>query len=118
TARDLEKGSFDLGALVDALPRSGDKTFLIILDACRDNPFGTAFRPDRKGLSAFDAPLNTLIAFSTAPGGVASDGLGGHGLYTENLIRELSVTGARLEDAFKRVRADVSVGARGAQIPL
>ena len=115
--RDLEARSFDLGALVNALPRSGDKTFLIILDACRDNPFGGAFHPDRKGLSAFDAPLSTLIAFSTAPGGVASDGAGRHGLYTENLIRELSVVGARLEDAFKRVRANVSIASRGAQIP-
>jgi len=96
SVRDLEARSFDLGALVNALPRSADKTFLIILDACRDNPFGRAFHVDRKGLSAFDAPLSTLIAFSTAPGGVASDGAGGHGLYTENLIRELSAKGARI----------------------
>jgi len=117
SVHDLEVRSFDLGALVNALPRSNDKTFLIILDACRDNPFGRAFHVDRKGLSAFDAPLSTLIAFSTAPGGVASDGAGGHGLYTENLIRELSAKGARIEDAFKRVRANVSMASRGAQIP-
>jgi len=117
SAAELKKGTFDLGTVVEALPKSRDKVFVIILDACRDNPFGSAFRPDRQGLSPFDAPVSTLIAFSTSPGGVASDGAGNNGLYTENLARELRVKGLRIEDVFKRVRANVSVASRGAQIP-
>jgi Caspase domain len=114
---DLRKQTFDLGVLLDVLPKSPDKTFVVILDACRDNPFGDTFLTERKGLSQFDAPLSTLIAFSTSPGSVASDGTGGNGLYTENLARELRVGGLRIEDVFKRVRANVSVASRGLQIP-
>lgn len=114
---DLQRQAFDLGDVLAALPRAGGKSFLIILDACRDNPFGASFVPDRKGLAPFDAPVGTLIAFSTSPGSVASDGAGGNGLYTENLVRELAIHGAPLEDAFKRVRVNVSLASRGAQVP-
>jgi uncharacterized caspase-like protein len=116
--KELGKRSFDLGMLLDVLPKARDKTFVIILDACRDNPFGDSFRPERKGLSQFDAPVGSLIAFSTSPGSVAADaGSGRNGLYTENLARELRVKGLRIEDVFKRVRVNVSLASRGAQIP-
>jgi uncharacterized caspase-like protein len=114
---DLRRHTFDLGALLDVLPKSSDKAFVVILDACRDNPFGEALFTESKGLSQFDAPLSTLIAFSTSPGSVASDGTGHNGLYTENLARELRVGGVRIEDVFKRVRANVSLASRGLQIP-
>ena len=115
---DLRRKAFDLGSVVDALPNDPrDKSFVIILDACRDNPFGPDFKPARGGLSQFDAPLGTLIAFSTSPGGLASDGSGANGLYTENLARELQVQGVRIEEVFKRVRANVSIASRGRQIP-
>jgi hypothetical protein len=115
---DLRRKAFDLGSVLDALPKKpGDKSFVIILDACRDNPFGADFKPPRGGLSQFDAPLSTLIAFSTSPGSLASDGSGANGLYTENLARELKVQGLRIEEVFKRVRANVSIASRGLQIP-
>ena len=116
-AAELRTQTFDLGAVLDVLPKSRDKVFVIILDACRDNPFGPSFHPERQGLSQFDAPLSTIIAFSTSPGSVASDGAGANGLYTENLARELKVKGLRIEDVFKRVRANVSVASLGRQIP-
>jgi len=114
---DLPKQGLDLGDILGVLPRGGGKTFIIILDACRDNPFGESLSIERKGLTPFDAPAGTLIAFSTSPGSVASDGTGANGLYTENLVRELAVHGLRLEDVFKRVRVNVSLASRGAQIP-
>jgi caspase domain-containing protein len=117
SAVDLKAKTFDLAALLAALPKAGDRTFVVILDACRDNPFGASFHPDRPGLSQFDAPLSTLIAFSTSPGSLASDGAGANGLYTENLARELKVPGLRIEDVFKRVRANVSTASRGLQVP-
>ena len=115
---DLRRKAFDMGTVLDALPKNpAGKSFVIILDACRDNPFGADFRPPRGGLSPFDAPLSTLIAFSTSPGSLASDGSGANGLYTENLARELKVPGLRIEEVFKRVRANVSIASRGLQIP-
>jgi hypothetical protein len=115
---DIRAQGVDLAQLLSRLARVKDKTFLIILDACRDNPFGSGYRPENKGLSQFDAPPGSLIAFATSPGGVAIDGLGGkHGLYSQHLIRELSVKGARVEDALKRTRLNVRLDSKGMQVP-
>ena len=117
SAKELGARCFDLGVLLEELSKTRDKTFVLILDACRDKPLGTSFRPEQRGLSPFDAPAGTVLAFSTAPGAVASDGPGKHGLYTESLVREFSVRGVRIEDAFKRVRLNVRLASGGVQIP-
>jgi len=116
-ASEVESRCVNLGVLLEQLGRARGKTSVIILDACRDNPFGPGYRPEQRGLSQFDAPPGSLLAFSTAPGQVASDGGGKNGLYTENLSKELSVRGARIEDAFKRVRLNVRIASRGEQVP-
>ncbi len=113
----LRQTCIDLNELLGQLGKSKDKTFIIMLDACRNNPFGSSYQPEQKGLSQFDAPVGSLLAYATAPGNVASDGSGQNGLYTENLVRELSVRGVRIEDALKRVRLNVRLASRGAQIP-
>src|SRR5262245_52779893 len=117
SAKELGARCFDLGVLLEQLAKTRDRVFMVILDACRDKPLGSAFRPEQRGLSPFDAPAGTVLAFSTAPGAVASDGPGRHGLYTENLVRELSVQGVRIEDGFKRVRLSVRLASGGVQIP-
>ncbi len=117
SAKELGLRCFDLGVLLEELSKTRDKVFVLILDACRDKPLGTSFQPEQRGLSPFDAPAGTVLAFSTAPGAVASDGPGKHGLYTESLLRELSVRGVRIEDAFKRVRLNVRLASGGRQIP-
>ncbi len=114
---DMKQRCVDLSLLLGQLSAAKDKTFVIILDACRNNPFGSAYRPEQKGLSQFDAPVGSLLAYATAPGNVASDGDGQNGLYTENLVRELSQRGTRIEDALKRVRLNVRLASHGAQIP-
>ncbi|MCF8199202.1 MAG: caspase family protein [Sulfuritalea sp.] len=113
----IKQRCIDLGLLLGQLSAAKDKTFIVILDACRNNPFGTVYRPERKGLSQFDAPVGSLLAYATAPGSVASDGEGGNGLYTENLVRELGKRGTRIEDALKRVRLNVRLASNGEQIP-
>lgn len=113
----IKERCVDLGAVLGKLKGGRDKTFIIILDACRNDPFGGRFRPERKGLSQFDAPAGSLLAYSTSPGNVASDGSGKNGLYTEHLVRELSVPGTRLEDALKRVRLNVRLQSKGEQVP-
>ncbi|MDP1683547.1 MAG: caspase family protein, partial [Burkholderiales bacterium] len=101
-ADQLKQRCVDLGMLLGQLGKAKDKTFIIILDACRNNPFGRVYRPQQKGLSQFDAPVGSPLAYATSPGNVASDGSGKNGLYTENLIRELSQRNTRIEDALKR----------------
>ncbi|MDP2828017.1 MAG: caspase family protein [Sulfuricellaceae bacterium] len=117
TAEQLKQRCVDLGLLLGKLGAARDKTFVIILDACRNNPFGDSYRPEQKGLSQFDAPVGSLLAYATSPGNIASDGSGKHGLYTENLVRELSVRGTRIEDGLKRVRLNVRLQSLGKQIP-
>ena len=120
TAADLPAQCLDLASLLTGLAQAKGRTFVIVLDACRDNPFGGAFRPAQKGLSQFDAPPSSLLAFSTAPGSVAADAIGSggqSGLYAEHLVRELGAPATRLEDALKRVRLAVRIASKGAQVP-
>jgi uncharacterized caspase-like protein len=114
---DMKQRCVDLNLLLGQLNNAKDKTFVVILDACRNNPFGRSYRPEQKGLSQFDAPVGSLLAYATSPGNVASDGDGQNGLYTENLVRELSRRNTRIEDAFKRVRLNVRLASGGEQIP-
>jgi hypothetical protein len=117
TEDQLRQNCVDLGLLLGQFAASKDKTFIVILDACRDNPFGNAFVPQQKGLAQFDAPAGSLLAYATSPGKGAEDGSGKNGLYTESLLRELSRRDTRIEDALKRVRLNVRLASQGKQVP-
>lgn len=114
---DLPRQTLELNTLLQALKKAANPMNVIILDACRDNPFGTGVPLEQKGLSQFDAPNGSLLSYATAPGNTASDGEGANGLFTENLLREMRVSGAKLEDVFKRVRLKVRLKSKGQQIP-
>jgi hypothetical protein len=117
TIGDVQKQAAEVNALMEGLTKAGNPMNVIILDACRDNPFGNLKGVDHKGLSQMDAPNNTIISYATAPGNVASDGDGANGLYTENFLKEIKVPDAKVEDVFKRVRLNVRVKSKGAQVP-
>ena len=114
---DMKAKTVDLGALLNGLTKAHNAMNVIILDACRDNPFGTKVPIEQKGLSQFDAPPGSLIAYATSPGNTAGDGEGVNGLYTENLLREIATPNAKIEDVLKRVRLNVRKKSQGAQIP-
>ncbi|MDB5796175.1 MAG: hypothetical protein JWP36_77 [Paucimonas sp.] len=114
---DVAKQGVDVGGLMESLGKASNAMNMVILDACRENPFGKDSGPEHKGLSQMDAPPSTLLAYATSPGNVASDGTGAHGLYTENLLREIRVKDAKIEDVFKRVRLAVRRKSNGEQIP-
>lgn len=117
TAEDIKKKTVDVSELLAYMEEAKGRSFLVILDACRDDPFAGNYKPSARGLSQFDAPVGSMLAFATSPGNVAMDGEGENGLYTSNLLREFAVRGARLEDAFKRVRLGVRLASNGRQIP-
>lgn len=117
TKADIQANAVDLGLLLNGLAQARNVLNIIILDACRNNPFGPDFRIDDKGLSQLDAPPGTLLAYATAPGNTAEDGVGSHGLYTDYLLKEMLAPGAPIEDVFKRVRLSVRRNSVGAQIP-
>jgi hypothetical protein len=114
---DVGRQSVDVARLMEGLTKASNPMNVIILDACRENPFGSAKPVAQKGLSQMDAPTHTILAYATSPGNVASDGEGVNGLYTENLLREMKVPEAKIEDVFKRVRLGVRRKSNGAQIP-
>lgn len=108
----------DLDLLLEQLSEARNRVNLVILDACRNNPFEAKVRGGRgQGLAPVDAARGTLIAYATAPGSVASDGSGRNGLYTEELLRALDQPGLKVEEVFKRVRVAVSDRSNGAQTP-
>src|SRR5262249_31717036 len=82
-----------------------------------DTPDGRA-RADRAGgLAPMEALAGTLIAYATAPDSVAADGTGKNGIYTENLLRNLTEPGLKVEEVFKRTRAAVRQDTGGRQVP-
>ncbi len=96
---------------------AGSALNIIILDACRNNPF-RGFRSASRGLAQIDAPTGTLVAFSTAPGTVARDGAkGGNSPYSAALAKALVEPGLRIEDVFKHVRQSVNTATGGVQVP-
>lgn len=107
----------DVGQVLDKMDSARNRVNIVILDACRSNPFGREFRSVAPGLAVMDAPHNTLIAYATAPGAVASDGSGRHGLYTQHLLQALARPGLGLEEVFKQVRTGVRQDSAGRQVP-
>lgn len=79
---------------------------IVILDACRNNPFKTWERGGDVGLQSINPPSGSLIAYATSPNSVASDGEGDNGLYTGELIKQLLIS-QRIEDVFINTRINV-----------
>lgn len=109
--------AMDLQAVLEKMDSARNHTNLVMLDACRNNPFSSRFRLANVGLAQIDAPPGSVIAFATAPGSVAEDGDGRNGLYTKHLLTHLGKEGERIEDAFKQVRAAVRRETGGRQVP-
>ncbi len=114
---DVEYESVRVGRVLAKMNSADTRVNIVILDACRDNPFSRSFRTVQKGLAYMHAPSGTFIAYSTAPGSVASDGQGQYGMYTEQLIKKLQGQELKIEEVFKRVRFQVKQNTGGKQIP-
>jgi len=109
--------TIDVEAVLDQMQGARSRVNVVILDACRNNPFERRFRSASGGLAQISAPEGTLIAYATAPGRVAADGDGANGLYTAELLKALRAPGLRVEDVFKQVRTNVARVSNGAQTP-
>lgn len=105
----------DVDTVMDQLATS--TLNIVILDACRNNPFERRFRGTGGGLAQMDAPTGSLIAYATSPGKTAADGDGRNGLYTQELLKHIQTPGMPLEAIFKRVRNGVIQGSGNAQTP-
>jgi TonB family protein len=90
---------------------------ILIVDACRNNELQRSWRSTTNGLARMDAPGGTFISFATAPGRVASDGVGRNSPYTKHLLQALKQPNMPIEQVFKVVRRNVMDETKGEQIP-
>lgn len=116
-ADEVEDESIDAGLVLRKMESAGNQVNIVILDACRNNPFARSFRSLEQGLAKMDGPIGSFIAYATAPGSVAADGSGRNGLYTQYLLQALNQPGLSIEQTFKAVRKNVSAETDGKQIP-
>ena len=118
SVEEIEYEAVDAGFVLAQMESAGNGMNIMILDACRDNPFARSLRSMSKGLAKMSAPVGTIIAYATAPGSVAIDGGStGNGVYTKELLTLMRTPGLAIEEVFKRVRIAVSRRTRGKQIP-
>jgi len=115
--RDVKYETIDLNDVLNGLDEARARLSLVILDACRDNPFARRFRSTGRGLAQADAPRGTVIAYATAPGDTAADGEGNNGLYTAELLKAIAQPGLKLEEVFKRTIDGVARSSGNKQTP-
>lgn len=114
---EVEDSGVDAALVLNFMDDAQNGLNIVILDACRNNPFSRSFRSASDGLAQVDAPTGTLIAYATAPGRVASDGTGQNGLYTAELLKQMQVPGLTATEMFMRVRAEVMKQTGSKQVP-
>ncbi|ACS55845.1 peptidase C14 caspase catalytic subunit p20 [Rhizobium leguminosarum bv. trifolii WSM1325] len=117
TELDAKHTSLSLDRVVDVMAKSAASTKIIVLDACRNNPWERAWHrgPALRGLASVYAPKGTIIGFATSPGEVALDGAGRNGTYTEALLEHIDTPDSSIETMFKRVRNTVAASSGGRQ---
>ena len=116
---DVEYNCVDAGRILAKMESAGTKTNIIILDACRDNPFERSWsrKSTGAGLASMDAPGGSIIEYSTSPGKTASDGYQRNSPYTAELLNYIKTPNLKIEDFFKLVRIKVYEKTEGEQIP-
>ncbi len=108
TRADIDDESLNLKYLMAELDQAGNGFNIVILDACRNNPWAGSFRSVGRGLAATtDTPAGTLVVYATAANDLAQDGTGRNGVFTRSLLNHLPKPGLSIEDLIKHVTIDV-----------
>lgn len=115
---DVELTGIDLDGILGYMEEAGSNLNILIVDACRNNPFRSSFRSQSSGLAQLtNVPIGTYVAFATAPGQTASDGTGRNGLFTEVLLGTLKSPGLSLLQIFQNVTKGVTARSGRRQVP-
>ena len=116
--KDVEYESIPLGKILGRMESAGNQINIVILDACRDNPFRKFSRSSSRGLTTpVQTASGTLIAFATAPGKVASDGTGRNGLFTSYLLKYIKTPNLDVDLMLRQVRSNVAKDTKNYQVP-
>ena len=115
--KEVRYNALAAGQVLANMESAGNATNIVILDACRDNPFARSFRSSSRGLSVLEAPSGTIVVYSTAPGSVAADGKGRNGIFTAALLKYIGTPDMDIETMLRDVRSDVIRETSGSQVP-
>jgi hypothetical protein len=109
----------DVALILEKMNTAQRSVNIMIVDACRDDPFGRSFRSSSRGLATMEAPRGTIIAYATSPGKVASDGdpRERNSPYTKHLLRAMQAPNKPIEQVFKEVRRAVQDETKNQQTP-
>jgi len=116
-AADLDLVAVEAQSVLRQMFSAHNRTNIIILDACRNNPFTEIAEFNDNGLAEMQAPTGTFLAYATAPGAVALDGIGGNSPFTHAVATQMSTPGLPIEQMFKKVRVEVLEKTNGQQTP-
>ncbi|WP_284486758.1 caspase family protein [Sedimentitalea xiamensis] len=116
-AADLDLVAVEAQSVLRQMFSARNKTNIVILDACRNNPFSDILEFNDNGLAEMQAPTGTFLAYATAPGGVALDGTEGNSPFTRSMATQMTTPGLRIEQMFKNVRVEVIEKTKGQQTP-
>ena len=114
---DVPVQAMRLADMMNMLATVPSKTRIVILDACRNNPFSEINKTTGRGLAIVDAPTGSLVSYSTTPGTEAQDGDGANSPYTAALVKIAREPELAIEQALKRVRSSVHEATRNQQTP-
>ena len=117
---DISFKSVSAEYVLSRMAEAGNRVNIVILDACRNNPFQQAKRSISRGLGVMNvgrAEKGTFIAYATSPGATAADGEGRNGLYTKYLLQALESDDSDIDKVFGRVRNAVVQETNGDQVP-
>ncbi|MCD9146648.1 caspase family protein [Pseudophaeobacter flagellatus] len=115
---EIDFEAINVNSFLQVMNSSNADINIVILDACRNNPFATSARSAARGLAPVDAPKGTLIAYATAPGDVALDGTQANSPYTQALSAAIASGGGRtIEAIFKTARRQVLAATNDQQVP-
>jgi len=114
SAEKLKYKTLNAQAVLDEMEAAQSFLNVVILDACRDNPF-RSFRSGRSGLAGMSAPAGSIVLFATQEGGTASDisPNGRNGLFTNHLLNAMQNKNMTIESIFKATSKQVTADARG-----
>lgn len=118
TKTDTVYETLPVGKVLGRMEEAENDANIIMLDACRNNPFGRSWsRSAARGLAQVTAPTGSFIAYATAPGNVAADGTGRNGTFTEHILKHLKTPNLTIENLFKQVRQGVATVTGKKQVP-
>ena len=118
---DMPYETYPIGKLLGKVENAKVGTNIMILDACRSNPFVRSWSKDgnpREGLVNINAPAGSFIGFAASPGKTASDGIRKNGTYTESILKHIELKNISIDELFTKVNKDVRIQSAGKQVPF